>query len=521
MNAPSSGERSTTPGRVYLVGAGPGDPGLLTLRGAACLRLADVVLYDYLVNPSLLDHAPPGARLECLGRHGRGRLWTQTEINARVVAEARAGQSVVRLKSGDPLVFAHAAEEIAALVAADIPYEIVPGVTAALAVGAYSGVPLTHRDVSSAVALVTGHEGDGKPGSELDFDALAQFPGTLVFYMGLTTAPIWCRRLVSAGKPSHTPVALVRRCTWPNQSQVFTTLCEVPAELQRLAWRPPVLAIVGDVVNLRWPVDWIASRPLFGQRVMITRAANQAAELRARFESLGAEVIAQPAIDIAPVADTTLLDQALDAVGSFAWLVFSSANGVRALLDRLLARGADVRCLAGVRLAAMGPGTAAALASYHLHTDLQPDDYRAESLADALADRVAGARVLLVRADRGREVLAQRLQAAGALVEQVVVYESHDVAEIDPELAARVAAGQMDWITVTSPAIARSLARLFGGALSQTRLVSISPLTSAALVELGFHPAAESREATLDGLVAAVVDHATDSGTRPAAGTIA
>jgi len=492
-----------SPGTVYLVGGGPGDPGLITLRGCQCLARADVVLYDYLVNPRILVHARAGAELVCLGRHGRDRVVPQHEINAQLVAHAQAGRTVVRLKGGDPIVFARAAEEIGALEAAGIPYEVVPGITAALAVGSYTGIPLTHGEEASAVALVTGHERDGKS-TALDYQALAAFPGTLVFYMGVTTSEEWTGRLIAAGKSPDTPAAIVRRVSWADQYSIACTLGTVAAEIRAQHLRPPALVIVGSVASLAARTSWFVERPLFGTRVLVTRAAHQADELAALLSEEGADVRVQPAIEIGPPADWRPVDAALARLDQFDWVVFSSANGVRSFLDRLL-ESRDLRALQSCKLAAIGPGTAKELRRYHLRPDVVPAEYRAEALAEALAaEGPHGKRFLLVRASRGREVLAEQLSAAGGQIEQVVVYASSDVAEPDADVRHELASGRIDWITVTSSAIARSLARMFGEDLRRARLASISPITSQTLRELGFDVAAEADPYTLSGVVAAI-----------------
>lgn len=493
-----------TTGRVALVGAGPGAPGLITLRGLECLARADVVLYDYLVNPRILERARPGAELVCLGRHGRDRIVPQAEINARLVREARAGRFVVRLKSGDPAVFARLGEELEALEAAGIAFEIVPGITAALAAGSHAGIALTHRDLASAVALVTGHEQDDKHEPALDYRALAGFPGTLVFYMGVTTAPVWTRALIEGGKPPQTPAALIRRCSWPDQVIIHTTLGEVPQVIVERHLRPPVIVIVGDVAAAGPHAGWFSARPLFGRRVMVTRPAAGPDPLVTQLEELGADVLVQPAIEIGEPDDWAPVDAALASLPRYDWLVFASANGVARFLGRLLATGGDLRRLGTVRLAAIGPGTAEALAQWHLKADVLPGEFRAEGLAEALEPLARGKRFLLARASRGREVLAERLRAAGAEVEQVVVYSSRDVPAPRPEIAEALAAGRIDWITVTSSAIARALARMFAGDLRRARLASISPVTSATLGELGYPPAAEADEYTMEGIVRAI-----------------
>jgi uroporphyrinogen III methyltransferase/synthase len=495
-------------GRVYLVGAGPGDPGLLTLRGAECLREADVVLYDYLASPLLLAHARPGVELVCLGRHGQGRLMSPGEVNEAMIRAARRGRTVVRLKGGDPTIFARAADELAALEAANVPYEIVPGVSAAQAASSHAGIPLTQRDQASCVALVAGQEsGDKRAKDQLDYSALAKFPGTLVFYMGVTTAAEWSAALVAAGKSPRTPVAIVRRCSFPDQQTIYSTLGEVATLLGGGTGklRPPAVVIVGDVARQRRAENWFTSRPLFGRTVLITRPEGQGDALAARLRNLGADVMFQPAITISETASWEPVDAAIDRLATFDWLVFSSANGVAYFMNRLETLGHDARRLGGVRLAAIGPATADELKKYHLSADVQPDEYRAEALANTLAASARGKRILLARASRGREVLAEMLTAAGAVVVQICVYESCDVLQPDQAVAASLEGGRIDWTTVTSSAIARSLARLFGQSLHKTRLAAISPLTAEVLAELG-HPADVVAEThTTVGIVNAIL----------------
>jgi uroporphyrinogen III methyltransferase/synthase len=499
-------QQSQTVGKVFLVGAGPGDPGLITLRGIECLQQADAVLYDYLVNPEILRHANPVAQCTCLGQHGRTRIWQQNEINEEMVRLAHQGKKVVRLKGGDPAVFARGAEEVGALLKAEIAFELVPGITTALAAASYTEVPVTHREISSAVALITGQEHADKEQSSLDYEALARFPGTLVIYMGVTSVDRWSSALLEAGKPGDTPVALVRRCSLPNQETVHCRLDEVAQYLSRdEGMRPPVVVIIGVVAALPETVSWFEKRPLFGRRIMVTRAATQAQSLVKQLADLGAMVICQPAIEICPPQDWSEVDNILQDMGRFDWLVFSSSNGVRFLLDRLLETGYDMRVLGGVRLAAIGPGTAETLRQYHLTVDLQPSEYRAEALAEALAPQASGRSVLLARASRGREVLAEQLQQAGATVEQVVVYQSQDVTVPAANVSDQLAAGKIDWVTVTSSAIARSCAGLFGDQLAACRLASISPITSQTLKEQGLAPSVEAEQYTMQGLVAAIV----------------
>ncbi|MCI0332655.1 MAG: uroporphyrinogen-III C-methyltransferase [Planctomycetes bacterium] len=492
-------------GKVYLVGAGPGDPGLLTLRGAECIRIADVVLYDYLASPQLLAGAPPNAELVCLGRHGHGRLMSQAEISDAMIRHAHAGRSVVRLKGGDPSIFAHLAEELAALEAAGVPYEIVPGITAAQAASSHAGIPLTQRDDASCIAIVTGQESAEKE-SALDYAALAKFPGTLVFYMGVTTAPVWSHALLDNGKSPATPVAIVRRCSLPDQETHFTTLADVGDVVRRTKLRPPAVIIVGDVARQRDLENWFATRPLFGRTVLVTRPEHQSQDLSNQLRRLGANVLSQPAIEISEPHDWSAVDDVIARLHEFDWIVFSSANGVQHFFNRLFALGHDVRRLGNAKLAAIGPATVAALAEYQLRADVQPDTYRAEALAEALAPKARGRRFFLARASRGREVLAEMLTNSGAIVEQALVYESRDVTAANEDIATTLAAGKIDWTTVTSSAIARSLVGLFGDALHETRLAAISPLTADVLTELGHPPAAIAEVYTAGGLIDAILD---------------
>jgi len=499
-------------GKVYLIGAGPGDPGLITLRGVECLRRADVVLYDYLVNARILEHTRSDAELICLGKHGRTRIWSQQEIDEALVRLASEGKVVARLKGGDPAVFARGAEEVEMLVRENIPFEIVPGITAALAAGSYAGIPITHREHASAVALVTGHEDSEKEASAIDYKALAAFPGTLVFYMGITTARTWTKEMMDAGKPPDTPVAIIRHCSLPDQQRVSCTLGEVVETLENRKIRPPTIIVVGQVATLADTFAWFEKRPLFGQRILVTRPRAQANQLAALLEELGAGTVIQPAIEISRPSDWQPVDDAIGTLNRFDWLVFSSSNGVRTFIERLLATGLDLRALGCIKLAAIGPGTADELSRYRLNVDLQPSEFRAESLAAELAPIAQGKRFLLARASRGREVLADEITAAGGEVTQIIVYNSIDVDSPDADIAADLAAGKIHWVTVTSSAIARSLAAMFGSDLSKVRLASISPITSATLRELGFEPAAEATEYTMAGVARAIERAARTSG---------
>lgn len=496
-------------GKVYLVGAGPGDPGLLTLRGLECLRRADVVLYDGLVNPILLRHSKAKAERTCrVGTDGERHL-NQEEINRRLVAAAKQGKTVVRLKGGDPFVFGRGSEEAAALAAEGIPFEVVPGVTAAVAAGEYAGFSVTHRDHASAVAFITGHEDPTKDAPSLDYQVLAGFPGTLVFYMGWHRLKQIAGSLIAAGKNADTPVAVISHASWPSQQTVTATLATIAGEVASTGLRPPSLIVVGQCVRQREQLAWFEKRPLFGRRIGVTRAEEQADAQIDRIIELGAEPVLMPTIEIEPPETWDSVDAVLRRIGEFDWLVFTSANGVRALLERMWELGGDARWLAKARLAAIGPSTAAALSEFRLRADVVPETFRAEHLAAELCSQVRGQRVLWARANRVRDVLRNDLTAAGAQLEEVIVYQHRDMAAWPDDVNQRLIAGQLDWIGVSSPAIARNVARLVPEAArsqlgQNVRIASISPVTSAACQEASLPVSAEATEHTWDGILEAI-----------------
>jgi uroporphyrinogen III methyltransferase/synthase len=416
-----------------------------------------------------------------------------------------SGKTVARLKGGDPAVFARTAEEAEAVHQAGIPLEIVPGITAALAAGSCAGIPVTHRGLASAVALVTGHEEPSKSESALDWTALASFPGTLVVYMGVTTAEIWTRKLIEGGKSPETPVAIVRRCSLPDQRTIHCRLSEVPDHLGAAKKvRPPVIVIVGEVARLGETSGWLADRPLSGQTVLVTRPAEQAQSLAAALRELGAAVLLQPAIEIMPPEDWTEVDQAIESLESWDMIVFCSRNGVDHFLGRMWATGNDLRRLAKLSIAAVGSKTASALGDFHLRPDIVPVDFHAESLADELSGKVNGKRVLIIRASRGRDLLADALRDSGADVQQLVSYQHRDVVEVDHDIMKQAQAGEIDWITIMSSESANSLHRLFGSDMSKMKIASLSPITSETIRSLGFSIAAEANPHTVLSLVESI-----------------
>ncbi len=505
-------EVMTAPGRVYLVGAGPGDPGLLTRRGEAVLSRADVVVYDHLASGRLLDLAPREALRICAGKSVGHCTMTQDEIHQVLIDQARAGRSVVRLKGGDPLVFGRGAEEAACLHAAGISFEIVPGVTAGVGVTAAAGIPVTHRAAASAVAYVTGHSDpeSESEGDRLDWAALARFPGTLVVYMGVTHLAAICRTLIRHGKPDATPAALIESGTLAAQRTHVATLARLPDVARQAQVKPPALLVIGAVVGLRGPLAWYERLPLFGQRVVVTRPAGEAERGAAVLEALGAEAILAPTVEVRRLTNPAPLDAAIDRLGEFDWLVFTSSHGVRFFFQRLEERGRDVRAVGHLRLAAIGPTTAAALAEFHLRADLVPNAYRSEALAEALGPQASGQKVLLARADRGRTLLKDELEHL-ADVHQVAVYHNADVAALPDPVTARILDGSVDWITLTSSAIATRLHALLPAAARRRigqdiRIASLSPVTSQTATSLGWPVAVEAPESTWEGLVQALAE---------------
>lgn len=497
-------------GKVYLVGAGPGDPGLLTMRGRECLAEADLVLYDGLVNPELLRLTKADCQRTSRTVEPGGRRLHQDEINARLIAAAREGQTVVRLKGGDPFVFGRGAEEAAALAAAGIPFEVVPGITAATAAGVYAGIPYTHRKQASAIAFVTGHEDPAKPQSLLDYEALARFPGTLVFYMGLHRLESIAAALIAAGKPADTPAAVVCSASTPQQKTVTGTLSGIAAAVHAAKLRPPSLIVIGPSVALRDQIAWFEQRPLFGMRIGITRPDQQADSAMHRCRALGAEPVLIPTIAIRPPEDWSEVDAAIDRLSDYDWLILTSANGVRSLLSRLWERGFDGRRLGETKIAVIGDATAEALAEFHLRADLVPDSFRAEALAEALRGQVSGKRVLWARASRGRDVLNRDLVAAGANFEEVVVYQNLDLEALPPDALQMIEQGEVDWIGLSSPSIARSLATLLTPAAREqlggnVRLAAISPVTAEAAAEVGLPVSTVADVYTWDGIFDAIV----------------
>ena len=484
----------------------------MTRAGAAALGRADIVIYDHLIDRRILDLARPDAERIFAGKRRDRCPVPQDEINAMLVRFARMGRSVVRLKGGDPFLFGRGAEEAEFLHDAGVPFRVIPGVTAGVGATSHAGVPVTHRDIASAVAFVTGHNEPGSFGDRLDWGALARFPGTLVFYMGFRHHRAICEALVGLGKASRTPAAIVASGTTARQRTVVGTLGDLADRVAEAGpgIGAPALLVVGEVVGRRGPLAWFERLPLFGKTVVVTRPRGESDDSAMDLEALGAEVLDAPTVQILPVEDLGPMDGAIDRLGSFDWLVFTSSNGVTHFLDRLGGLGRDLRALGHLKLAAIGPATAEALAAFRLRADVVPESFRSEGLVEALRPLVEGQGVLLARADRGRDLLRMELSKV-ARVEQVAVYRNVDIEALPDVIADRFDDGPIEWVTLTSSAIAERLHALLSDAARDRiargviRLASISPVTSDAAHRLGWPIAAEASEATWPGVVRAIV----------------
>ncbi len=492
------------PGTVYLVGAGPGDAGLMTRRALELVATADAVLYDRLIPRDALAGARADALLMYAGKGPHGDSKLQASIEDRMIELAREGKSVVRLKGGDPLVFGRGAEEAARLRELGISFEIVPGVTAGVAAAAYAGVPVTHRDHAAAVAFVAGTENPGKPDTTLDWPALAAFPGTLVFYMGVRNLPDIAQRLVSAGRPADEPAAVIQRGTTPAQRTVTGTLSDIAQLAAEANIEPPALTVVGDVVRERERIGWFEQRPLLGRTVAVTRARAQAGRLGRLLAELGAEVLETPTISTQPLLDAEVR-RAVEQIAVYDLICCTSQNGVEALFGMLADAGLDARALSGAQVGAVGRATADAFAARGIAADFVPERATAEGLLNLLdADEWAGRNVLLAVAANARAVLREGLEQRMANVDEVAFYETR-VEPLPAEEA--VAVRNADIVTFASGSAVRSALEALGGAepLADTTLISIGPTTTAALRECGLEPAAEAAEASVEGLVAAVL----------------
>ena len=494
-------------GRVYLVGAGPGDPGLMSVRSLELIAVADAIFYDRLIPPGALAGARKDAELVYVGKQPGVPSVPQEEIGERLVAAAREGKTVVRLKGGDPFVFGRGGEEGEALREAGVEFEVVPGITAGVAATAYAGIPVTHRDDASAVAFVTGHEDPEKTESALDWEALARFPGTLVFYMGVKQLPENAAALIAAGRDPEEPAAAIERGTMPGQRTVTATLGTLAEAVEREAVKAPALIVVGEVARRREQLGWLERRPLHGRRVVVTRARAQASGLARTLRELGADVVELPAIRIEPRTESPAVRDAVARLGDYSLVCLTSPNGVHLLFEAMQAAGHDARALAGATVAAIGPGTARALAARGIAADVVPDRFVAEALVEALAEiEVEGRKVMVARAADARDVLPDALRERGAEVDVVPLYET--VRE-QPEESEIERAQEADYVTFTSSSTVTNLLEALGDRFPKSaRIVSIGPVTSETARTAGLEVAVEAEQHDIDGLLDALLEDA-------------
>ncbi|MFC1735613.1 uroporphyrinogen-III C-methyltransferase [Candidatus Hydrogenedentota bacterium] len=497
-------------GKVYLVGAGPGDPGLITVKGMECIKKADVVVIDYLANPMLQAMIRPDCELIYVGKKASSHTMEQRDINALLVKKGLAGNVVARLKGGDPFVFGRGGEEAMALVEAGVEFEVVPGVTSGVAAPAYAGIPVTTRRLSSSVTLVTGHEDPTKPESDVDWQFLASSPGTVCFYMGVKNLPKIAARLIEAGKSPDTPVALVRWGTHPEQEALTGTLNDIAEKAKEAGFNPPAITVVGEVVKLREHLTWFENKPLFGQTIVVTRARKQAGDLSAKLAELGAAVIECPTIEIGPPIEPEKLSDAAKNAGQYDWLVFTSVNGVDAFFDALRANGLDARALGKTRVCAIGPATLERLECRGIVADCMPEKYVAESVAEALLaiGSVEGKSFLLPRADIARSALPEMLAEYGATVDDIEAYSTITGDGGKGPVLKLLDEGKLDAVTFTSSSTARNFVKLFSEEIDRFKadvtFASIGPVTTKTATELGLDIDIEAGEYTIPGLISAL-----------------
>jgi len=500
-------------GKVYLVGAGPGDPGLITVKGLECIKQADVLIYDYLASPVLLNYASKNAEIIYVGKKGGDHTLSQDGINSLIAEKAIKGFIVTRLKGGDPFIFGRGAEEAEVLIEEGIPFEVVPGVTSAIAAPAYAGIPLTHRKFTATVAFVTGHEDPTKEESNIDWPALAKGIGTIVFLMGVKNLPKITSKLINDGMPSDTPVALVRWGTTPKQFSVTGTLENINERVKSIGLKPPAIIVVGNVVKLRKTMNWFENRPLMGKRIVVTRAREQASELVKLLSDLGAECLECPTIKVVPPDDWKLLDAAIENISSYDWLVFTSVNGVNYFFERLFSKGKDARALGRLNTAVIGPATERRLFKFGLKSDIVPKSYRAESIIEAFGNEdVNGKKILLPRAKEARPILPVELTRMGAAVDEITSYYTKEVPDSADLLLKRLKENTIDLITFTSSSTVKNFKAILPDNIFETQMKDITiacigPITADTAKNLGFDVHIVANSFTIPGLCEAILNY--------------
>lgn len=498
-------------GKVYLVGAGPGDEGLLTVKGKELLSSAEVVVYDYLVNPALLTLCPQECEKVYVGKRAGDHSMKQDAINELLLHYAKAGKKVIRLKGGDPFVFGRGGEEVLALVDQQIPFEVIPGITAGVAVPAYAGIPVTHREIGTTVSFITGHLSKDNNLESINWRALGELNGTLVFYMGIINLSRITELLIANGKEPQTPVALIRMGTYPNQQSLFGTLDDIVEKAATANFHPPALIVVGRVVDLHSQLDWLTQKALHGKRVLVTRSREQISTLSQQLRERGAEVIELPTIEIVPVTDYTQLDTAINRLGNYQWVIFTSVNGVDYFFHRLYELKKDARALVNCKIALVGRETALALKNYGLLPDLTPDKYTSEALADSFTRKftsMAGQKVLIPTSNIARDVLPQQLTKLGAIVDVITAYNNQQP-EYEFAYLKEIFDKPIDLVAFTSSSTVNHLSSLLkkhelGDKIQHLKSASIGPVTSKSIHQQGFSLVVEANEHTIHGLVKAI-----------------
>ncbi|MFC1939217.1 uroporphyrinogen-III C-methyltransferase [Chloroflexota bacterium] len=498
-------------GKVYLVGAGPGDPGLISVKGLECLKKADVIIYDRLVDERLLEAAPPETERIYVGKTAGEHTKPQVELNQLLVAKAGKGKTVVRLKGGDPFVLGRGGEEAEVLAQNHVPFEVVPGVTSAIAVPAYAGIPVTHRGLASSFAIITGHEDPAKDSSSINWEKLATGVDTLVFLMGMKNTPEIVARLIEYGRPPDTPVAVIKDGTNPNQRTLVGNLENIVAKVKKHRLTPPAVIVVGEVVKLREKLRWFDNRTLFGKRVLVTRARRQASALSRLLAEEGAQPVELPTIDIQAISDTRELDRALSNLSSYQWLVFTSVNGVAAFWQRLYDLNMDSRTLSGLKVVSIGPATAKALEAQSIVPDYVPETYTSEGIIAGLKRyNIAGQRFLLPRADIADKYLVQEISRLGAEVHEIAAYQTAPATKTISQARQMLISGEIDIVTFTSSSTVSNLMTVFPGELSAingVKIACIGPKTADTAARAGLKVDIIAQEQTIPGLVAAIEEY--------------
>ncbi|MCK5312462.1 MAG: uroporphyrinogen-III C-methyltransferase [Desulfobacteraceae bacterium] len=500
-------------GKIFLIGAGPGDPGLITLKATECIKNADVVVYDYLASPALLEYAKKDSEIIYVGKKGGDHTLSQDGINDLLIQKAKQGLNVARLKGGDPFIFGRGGEEAELIANADIPFEIVPGVTSAIAAPAYAGIPLTHREHASSVSIITGHEDPTKKDSTMEWESFAKSPNTLVFLMGVKNLPGIVKNLQKYGKDPQTPVALVRWGTTPKHQSVTGTLENIVENVQKAGLKSPAIIIIGSVVTLKNKLKWFENLPLLGKKIVVTRAREQASGFVSLLRKAGAECIEMPTIKISPPKDNQPLENSIDNIDSFDWVIFTSVNGVKFFFDTLYAKGKDVRILGHLKFACIGPVTKEKLKEFGIISDVLPETYRAESVVQAFSDKgIKDKHILIPRAKEARAILPEELKNMGAIVQEVTAYETSLVDKNKDSLIKMLENNDIDIVTFTSSSTVQNFAKLipddkFDKLIKNITSACIGPITEKTAISLGFTADIIATDFTIDGLMDSILKH--------------